>query len=340
MAKKASSTKTVTYRSCMLGSKHPQNLQQLVSSALSQIPIPAKRRESLAADSEERRVIGNHQTINECLCGYVTTWVPGASQTVIEDHETAKTLKMSSLPPPTAKTGEAQKQFVPGALYFVIYGNHVAFISTLSLRSSSLEAHLNWLLKTKTKVLDKSVPLILSDEVGSATKAKIKKSHVKSIAFNQPLFGEIESVPVDNTAANDRGVVEVTQSQFQAKSGMWGMIQSLIGDQKEIASLGLDDVFDSHFEVWIQIKHPKRQRSKPENAVKLMDTLGIAFRDVEGDEVTLELENGNRISGRDLKISGKVTAKLVQNNLFDEQDVLTQISLWLRNQIKAGAIGP
>lgn len=341
MAKKITSTKKVTYRFCPLGSDLGQNLQQLLTSALDNVPKPAMRQELLDTDGNEIRAIGKHFIENGCLCGYLTSWEKGASQPVIEDSPTAPTLRVSALPPPTPKQGEAQKQYVPGVMYFAIFCNHVAFVSTMSLRSNSLEAHLNWLLKTKSELLDKKIPLILSDEVKKATKARIQKSHVKSITFSQPLMSEVAAPLTTNCVTGSETVSTTsTESKFKPTGAMWDMILSAIGKEKDLASLGLDDISDSNFDVWVEIRHPKRQRSKPENAVKFMDTLGVALRDTEGDQVSLELEDGNRISGNDLKISGTVTATLGQNNLFDDQDVLKEISAWLRSQINNGVVDP
>ncbi|MEL7658548.1 MAG: hypothetical protein AAGU75_21875, partial [Bacillota bacterium] len=170
---------------------------------------------------------------------------------------------------------------------------------------------MNWLLKTKSELLDKKIPLILSDEVKKATKARIQKSHVKSITFSQPLMSEVAAPLTTNCVTGSETVSTTsTESKFKPTGAMWDMILSAIGKEKDLASLGLDDISDSNFDVWVEIRHPKRQRSKPENAVKFMDTLGVALRDTEGDQVSLELEDGNRISGNDLKISGTVTATL------------------------------
>lgn len=341
MAKKNTATKTVNYRYCPLGSDLGRSLQQLVTSALDSLPKPADRHESKDADGKEIRAIGKHYAENGCLCGYLTSWERGAAQPVIEDSPTATSLRVSTLPPPAAKNGEAQKQYVPGILYFAIFGNHVAFIATQALRSNALEAHLNWLLKIKTSELDKKTPLILSDEVKKATKERIKKSHVKAIAFGQPLMTEVEvpaAQPRGQAAQTTTPAKTTSHTGFKPTGAMWDMLRSFITDQNQLEELGLNDVFDSNLEVWIQIRHPKRQRSHSENAVKLMDTLGVALRDVDGDQVSLRLADGNRISGHDLKVSGSVSALLDQNNLFDEKDILVQISSWLRGQINTGVV--
>lgn len=343
MAKKNTATKTVSYRYCPLGSDLGRNLQQLVTSALDSLPLPADRHETKDVDRKEIRAIGKHYTESGCLCGYLTSWERGAAQPVIEDSTTASSLRVSALPPPEAKKGEAQKQYVPGMLYFVIYGNHVAIVATQALRSNALEAHLNWLLKTKTSEFDKGLPLVLSDEVKKATKERIKKSHVKAIAFGHPLMDEV--VVATTQQKNQRPQVTVhtdvaSHTGFKPTGPMWDMLRSFITDQKQLDELGLNDVFDSNLEVWIQIRHPKRQRSRSESAVKLMDTLGVALRDIDGDHVSLQLADGNRISGNELKISGSISALLGQNNIFDDKDILTQICSWLRGQITSGVVDP
>ena len=121
---------------------------------------------------------------------------------------------------------------------------------------------------------------------------------------------------------------------------MLDLIRNFFEDQSDFEKLGLEDVFDGNLEVWIEIRYPKRKRIRSEDSVKLMDALGIALRDIEGDQVSLELANGHKVSGNDLKISGTVDAQLLNNKLPDEKQLLSAMIAWLTAQIENGVVDP
>lgn len=340
---KPNTTKTVYYRRCLIASDQKRDLQQLIGAALVTHPKPGGRYEPLNSQSTELRCIGKHSTISNCLCGYVTSFERGAAQPVVADDPAAASLQLGALAPPQPKKGQASQQYVPGVIYFVIHKNHVAFVSTHAMRSSALEAHFNWLLKSRTTELDATVPFSLSDEAQKVTKEKIKKSHVRSIAIGQPLMSEV-GVPAvieqDGIVVGSKKQTKKAQSAFKPQGPMLELIRNLFDDENEFEKLGLDEVFDGNLEVWIEIRYPKRKRSRPEDAVKLMDTLGVALRDIEGDQVSLELENGHRVSGKDLKISGTVDVTPLQHNLPDQDKLWSSMISWLNAQITNGVIDP
>lgn len=341
---KSTISKTVSYRRCEISPKQGKNLQQLIGAALVKHPRPADRYEPLNAKSSELRCIGMHYVENNCLCGFMTSFERGAAQPVIADDAGAASLRLGALAPPLATNGAAQQQFVPGVLYFVAHQNHVAIVQSHSMRSGAFETHLNWLLKSRTSELPATSTFALSNEAQKATKAKIRQSHVKAIAIGQPLMSEVAlAAPIANSegkaapAAKKRSKAE---SKFTPTGPMLDLIRNFFEDQSDFEKLGLEDVFDGNLEVWIEIRYPKRKRIRPEDSVKLMDALGIALRDIEGDQVSLELANGHKVSGNDLKISGTVDAQLLNNKLPDEKQLLSAMIAWLTAQIENGVVDP
>ena len=338
MAATSKVAKAISYRRCVISPKPSQNLQQLLSAAFVLNPKPGDRVEPLNAAGTELRVIGNTTTKQSCLCGFLSTYERGASQPVISDDMTAARLRLSSLPPPAAKKGSAQQQFIPGVLYFVVYGNHCVLVQSLSYRAKALEAHFNWLLKSKTSQLKPSDAFALSDEAQKATKAKIRGSHVKSISLGQALMTEVATpksqpsanVPAERTAA--------PPSRFRPSGPALEFLRNYFNDESQFEKLGLDEIFDGNLEFWIEIRYPKRQRSQPEDAIQLMDTLGIALRDIDGDQVDLKLANGHKVSGSELKISGNVEVSLLSNHIPDESLLFDAMIDWLSQQISNGVV--
>lgn len=343
MKKSATIQKTVSYRRCVLTPKQGQSLQQLVAAALSSKPKPADRYEPLNPQSTEFRCIGSYTTVHNCLCGFLTSFERGASQPVIGDDANAAALRLGALAPPPAQKGGVQQQYVPGVVYFVIQQNHVAIVQSASLRASTLEGHLSWLLKERTSQLAATVGMALSDEAQKATKEKIRRSHVKSIALGQPLMAEVPQLPLGGADSAGKGSTSAKKpmpKKFRPEGAMVDLLRSYFTSQSDFEKLGLDEVFDGNLEVWIEIRYPKRKRSKPEDAMRLMDTLGVALRDIEGDQVSLELADGKRVTGAELKISAPIGVPVLANRLPDERKLWEEMAAWLQQQIANGVVDP
>lgn len=336
-AKKATSSKVIGYRRCIINPKHGQTLQQLVSAALGNLLTANQRMEPMDSQSTEIRVIGKHKIIDKMLCGFLSTYERGKSQAVITDDPQATSLSLGSIPPQPKKGGKNQ-EYIPGVLFFAIFDNHVALIQNPSLRSSSLESHFAWLLKSKTSTLSATTSMVLSDDAQKATKERIRKSHVKSIAFGQPLMAEF-SPPKAATSQHPANVQQSEKTRFRPSGPIFDLLKQYFDDQK-FEKIGLDKIFDGNLEVWIELRYPKFQRSHTEDTVKLMDNLGIGLRDVEGENISLLLADGHKVSGSELKISGSIDVIVNANGLPAEDDVWNKMTGWLKSQIINGVVDP
>ncbi|MEG0920639.1 MAG: hypothetical protein RSD57_18435 [Comamonas sp.] len=328
-------SKKLVYRRCKISPDPGQTLQQLLSAALLQFPTPASRYEPLDAGSNELRTIGKDSLDAGCIVGFLTTFVRGARQPVVSDDPSAKHLSVDAVTPPQAVKGSPQKQFAPGILYFAVMDNHIALSQTQSMRAGAFEAHLNWLLKSRTSVLPSTSVFALTDEAQKATKQRIRDSHIKAISLGQPLM---QLQPA--AAMKPQGRKKKAPPLFKPAGAALDFIKSMFPNNKDFESLGLDDVFDSNLEVWVEIRYPKRKRTQGENSIDLMDTLGLALRDIEGDQVSLELANGFTVTGQELKISGEISVTSLTNGLPNEVGLYSGMTNWLMHQIKDGVVDP
>lgn len=343
---KASATtrKTVNYRRCLISPKSDQTLQQLVEGAIALHPKPSDRYEPLNLESSELRCVAKHKVVNGCLCGFLTSFERGGAQPVIGDDPSAVSLRLAALPPPKALKGAVQQQYVPGVIYFVLHGNHVAVVQSSAIRAVALETHLGWLLRERSSQLPATSTFALSDEAQKATKAKIRRSHVKSISLGQPLMVQVvepkpaaEGTPL---VPSKNGKEAKEQRRFKPEGPMVDFLRSYFNNDSEFEKLGLEEVFDGNLDVWIEIRYPKRSRVQPEDSMKLMDKLGVALRDIEGDQVDLELADGSRVTGKELKISAPLDFPVLAHNLPDEEPLWDEMSKWLLAQIANGVVDP
>jgi hypothetical protein len=73
--------------------------------------------------------------------------------------------------------------------------------------------------------------------------------------------------------------------------------------------------------------------------VRLLDDLALGLRSLDEDEVQLELADGSRVKGKDLRVSGEVSFSVLKG-VPDESDLFKNMREWLRNQIKNGLVKP
>lgn len=329
--KKPTTTRKVYYRRARFSNRTSQSLQQCVAQALGTQTTIGQRLEALGSMASEFRCIAGWRNHGHYLCGHLVTFERGRYQAIIDDDPNAKVLKLSALAPPKS-SNRIQQQYVPGVLYFVMHKNHVVVMQTSAMRASALEQHLLWLLRSKTQTIPAQQGFGLSDEPQKATRERIRKSHVKSVMIGRPLM---ESVSLED----DERKTNVTK--FKPEGVVLSFLREML-DQNQFEKLGLEDsLFDGNLEVWIQIRHPKRVRAKPADAVKLLDDISIALRDLEEDEARLRLNDGSVVTGKELKISGDVEVVMAEaKGMLDEQDTYDQMIAWLERQLKNGVVTP
>jgi hypothetical protein len=317
------SQKTVLYRRARFSESMPQNLQQMLSAALGQLEQVKSRLEATDSGATEFRVVSSSCEYAGFLCGRLTTFERGGFQLVIADEPDAKELPLSALEPPDREG--VPHQFTTGILYFCIFQNHVALVQSPSLKSGGFEQHLAWLLRDKTSALTAQQGVALVDEPKQATRDRIKKSHVKSVRLGRPLLEEsIAVIPGQRK----------TQAKFKGSGPVITMIKDLI-DSTQFERLGLEEcIFDGNLEVWIEIRYPTRSRTSPEDTIRLMDDLALSLRDLDEDQVKLELKDGTKVTGNQLKISGKLDVNVGNTGLIDEQDLYNNMSGWLEALIR------
>lgn len=300
----------------------------MLSESLTKLDKVKDRLEAVDTNATEFRVVSSSSSVGAFLCGRLTTFERGSYQVVIADDPDAKNLSLSAIVPP--EKGGVPHQFTTGMLYFCIFQNHVAVVQSASLKSGGFEQHLAWLLRDKTSILGGLQGVALSDEPQPATRDRIKKSHVKSVLIGRPLMNESVVVPPSDTQTK-------AQTKFKGSGSLITLMKDWI-EPTQFEKLGLEQgVFDGNLEVWIEIRYPKRIRSRPDDAVRLLDDLALALRDVDAEQTRLELADGTLITGNQLKITGQVEADIVAG-LLDEGDLFNNMREWLETLIRDGVI--
>ncbi|MCP3713562.1 hypothetical protein M3I54_43195 [Paraburkholderia sp. CNPSo 3274] len=333
MATETRTQKSAYYRRAAIVPTSAQTLQQLFQQALGQQKKIKDRLEAVDASASHFRVVSSSKTVKGMLCGTLVAFERGAHQLVIVDDPEATSLSIGALEPP--QKDEKQQQYVPGVLFFAVFENHLAVVHSQSLKTSALEQHIAWLLREKTGLLGSQQGIALADEIKKATKERIRKSHVKALSFGRPFMAHEDDASVAPSAAVALKKSDV--SKLTPDSAVVSFIKSILPGDK-FAKLNLEDaVFEGNLEVWVEIRYPSRSRSQPADTMKLIDDLAIALRDQEEDTVMLELADGSKVKGSELKISAPITLKST-GGVPQEDAFYDDMAGWLSSLIVNGVV--
>ncbi|MGV3629159.1 MAG: hypothetical protein ACO1PN_15890 [Betaproteobacteria bacterium] len=303
-------------------------LEQLLLTAKNALPTVHERREAIDAAGTELRFISDWGVQKGGgVFGRLSTVQKGKFPVALRDDASAKTIPLTAFKPP------AGQDYCPGVCHFLVVENHVVMSQSLLLRTAALEAHLAWLFRNPTKLLQADQGIALSDEPQKATKERIRRSHVKSVMLGRPI---LEATSVVGKGQNQR-----TTFKADVKGPVFQMLKDFL-ESKDLEKLNLaDGVFDSNLEVWIEIRYPKHSRAQSGGAVKLLDELSLALRDVDSNDIKLSLLDGSVVTGKELKVSTVVEVELMgSGGQISESDLYVQMKEALRMWIKNGIISP
>lgn len=329
---KKTAKKTAHYRRCLFQPESVQTLQQMIAAALAENPLIGNRTEAVDTAASTFRVLSSVKEVKGMQCGTLLIFERGSYQMVVKDDPGATSVVLAAMKPPS--DGAVQHEFVPGVLFFVVFENHVAIVQSSSLRTTGLEQHLAWLLRSQSKQMDKDQGFVLADEPKRATKEQIRKSRVKSLSLARPFMTSI-----DNPEDIQPGDAKPDVSKLRPDPGIVSIIRNFLPEDS-FSSLSLDEsVFDGDLEVWLEIRYPGYTRNQPEDAAKLLDNLAIALRDQEEGSVELELADGSRVKGKDLKITGPLTLAIV-DGVPDVDALYADMADWLSGLVRNSVVSP
>lgn len=317
--------RAVSYRKASFHSyDEAPTLEELLGQLKVLRPKIHDRKEAMDAQGSELRYISHWKSEHDGFYGRLSIVHKNRMPNALRDDSDAETIPLTEFAPPTGH------DYAPSATHFLVVKNHVVMTQSTLLKTSSLEAHLAYLLRA-AGLLTTEQGLSLIDEPQKATKERVRKTHVKSVMLGRPVLESF--VP---EVAPPKG----KKTKFKAAAA--GPIPAFIRDwlgQERFANLGLmEGVFSSNLEVWIEFRYPKHSRTQDKSSVKLLDDLSLALRDVDGEEVRLSLTDGSTVTGKELKISGFVEVEgKGKGPSFDENDLYIQmldcLNLWIKNSI-------
>lgn len=306
-----------------------KSTQRAVADALHVLSKIGSRKETQGENGDYVRAVIYHRAYADMLFGIFASYEKGTQQLVVAEDDSAEMLSVEQVAPPASGDKTKRNEFLEGICYFGLYKNHVLVVQSSALRVKQLEAHLNWLL-LKGQSISTNDSLVLGDQISKATRAKIRKAHVKEVEFGTPLLNVTEITDVEETK---RSGVRTSVVEY-AGLGI-DILRQAIGADK-LGDLPLADAIDGNLEVTIRVRY---KRKTTERAHKLLDSIAIAARHMDEDDVKLTLVDGGSIQGNELKLSHLVRVE-ARDGVPNPDALFAEMRSWLLKQLTDGLIEP
>ncbi len=190
-------------------------------------------------------------------------------------------------------------EFIESTLQFGVYKNHVFLLQSSGLRSDQFEKYLNWILNelrpdgAEVKVIHLNDPVLPADRL--AGKSPVKSIKLGSNLGAVPPKGTVEEVNNVKMSLTGR-LLEGIRAIFSSHGAEFTedeLVKSVLDEPDVTATLEL---------------HCSR-KAMQSSAGQFMAQLGHSLRHSTGDGITLELEDGSKIRGNDLKIGTHVSVE-------------------------------
>lgn len=356
---KESRSKVIQYKRAVIPNC-TATLQQIIDSIISENGTAHKvstRREQInPSDSNSGfRMVNRSSTFKTVLFGQLILFEQGKSQTLMTIADDVNYYDINAITSKQIKLAEDDaisehdkekitREFVDSILYFGIRDNHVMIVQSSSLRTKDIENHLNWLIHSFGNIFNGDDFLVLQDKPTEDTIRKMHESPVKKI--------NLGSVPIKNADSNDvvtlknisdpldlpvniREPLEKVKKIKFMPTGKGGDIMKAAFGEGWFNNLQLEDSLDeSNLQVNLEITYFRKTNK---DGQRVLDTLATSLRNLDDEDISINLQGGGVIKGSDLKLSGKINVQY-NNGLIDENDLYLQMHKWLASKVQTGEV--
>ncbi|MBR7773333.1 hypothetical protein [Acinetobacter nosocomialis] len=309
--------KTIHYKSAKFVDNNI-TLQSLLEKAFDKKSAYAKavaRKEQFNPDSAACRLISRFRVINGVFFGQLAYFESGKVPLKLlmnDDSEQCEIIATND-----KSENDSTTEFPESLLYFCVLDNHVAVIQSKSLGFKDLEYHLNWFLNNCCNYITSA--LILSDQVLPEVREKLYKEPAKELVYEEPLY---TNDMLEKKPENSQGI---SQAEFNLDGSGASILKNLFNFKGIKLNESLDD---ANLFVQVIVKYKNRTS---ESGQKVLDSIASSMRHNPDENFKIRLKNGGIISGKDLRISGKIPVSIL-NGVIDENGISLEMINWLSDQ--------
>ncbi|WP_370421940.1 hypothetical protein AB9Q29_016570 [Pantoea vagans] len=338
--------RTVHYKRAVIGGSK-ETLQQILENALGaggEFELAANRKEQVDPKDPTAgfHLINKSQHYESIFFGQFLLFEPGKTQALLTMNENAHSYQIDPITTASIKKRKGDKsgdkEFVESILYFGVYKNHVLIVQSAALRSKEFEQHLNNLLANNVDSTTGVKSIIFQEKPANSVVKKIESSPVKNVVLGK---SPIESEEIQLNPVKDKTSLKSEQKRLESKtvqfkpSGIGSKIlNSVLGDGWA-SKLDLEDSLDeANLQVKLEISY---NRTTTGSGQFVLDSIATSLRDLDSDNVRVELKNGGVITGKELKLSESLNVQ-VYEGMISEDDLYLKMYKWLSGNILNGEV--
>lgn len=315
--------KKFTYKCAKYFQNNGSTLQSDLKKAVAKAKLVGERKQLITAAEHTYFFLNSVRNRWGMTFGSMLVYSRGKNQHLVTQLDDAEELPVGQIAPPRDKTG-AFTDFVESLLFFGMLDNHLVLVQSAGLRARQFEVHLNWLLQTRTKVMDDEDRIELSDQPSPQAAAAVRNSPVKRVTVG---------VPLQTKPAMPKQSIE--RASFRADGVGFDVLDQLIGGDW-IKKMKLSDSLDtSRLQVEVNVTY---KRTISDEGQDVLNDIALQLRHQDEEDVVIKLKNGVTLTGSDIKVSGPVSV-IAYDGLVDPDDLYPKIRDWLKEQIEIGVVG-
>lgn len=326
-----------------LGAK--ESLQTLLAGALKQFSQPANRHEKPDPNDPEFRLL--NYTANKgrsggdgamLACEFVSFSKEGNVGTIAVSDAGVAHYAVDEMAPPSGK------EFLEGAVYFGVLGNHVVLAQSKALRSKDLERHLNWFLRNANALgednrlaLDDNLPpeiASMSEATGIELGAPV---HFQPTNAAQPLTGsEIAELKKQRKNKKKKGEDDGGSMRVVPVGRAWEAVKAFLGEGLNLPThLNAEQMLKSgHMKVKLSLSWTN---PKGEDATDFAQQVAHQFRHVT-DEVEYAVHTKSGTVGKE-KFKPEYPCTIRWSKVRpDFDDIFPKMLEWLEKLHEKGTI--
>lgn len=338
-------TRTLHYKQAIVMDQ-VKSLQEMLVDTITKKDSPyfcaTNRRRQLSEDGNTYELINRYKDHGGMILCQLVLFEQGRSQmTVVINDQTS----MFEINPIHAndihkaikgRNSNSKTEFLESMLYFGVTGNHVVVMGTKALSTKDLERHLSWYLSHLTRETQSSISL--SDKPSKSAIDKIEKAPAKSIKIGSRIEYLSE---VDKNEENDNSSIISDTEINETKSLLWkpktigAEILQCLRDNGHLGGFDYNESFDdANLQLSLQLTF---MRTTTKSGQKALDKFASSLRNIDKEEVTINLQGGGKIRGDELTLTHKIRLSFSDGKV-DEGDLYFQMVEWLKSKIGSNEV--
>lgn len=294
-----------------------RTLEDLLSAALKVNSLVANRIEKVSAAGDCRLI--NHTTNHRgLLCGNLIVYEHGTNKLFLTVDGSQTAFPIAQVAPPELPN-KKRTEFLDSILYFGVKGNHVVLMQSSGLKGKQLELYLNWFMTT-CGVLGTHNRVELVDHPPRITTDQLASRPVKKVSYVSAMAHET----VSDTPLSPTEVKKEKKLRLTPVGRALDILKAAIGI-KEFEKLKLDDALDGNIQVSLEVTY---QRTTTQEGQKVINDIARALRNVDGDDISIQVPGLGTLKGDDLKLSKPIIVAC-HNGHVDMPELFDEMHNWL-----------